>query len=367
MASGPWPSLTTRPTAGRALADRPLASRTRTGCPRRPRLRRHRRRARGHSGRGRHLRRSPFRADGPHRRRTWPGAATAAGRAAGTAPTRREPTRAGTMACARMLAGHTAHGERSRHERHRTGSRMVVGLRRQVVPARAVDRSRLPRVRAEAGPSHRASGLPASRTGPGQPASGAGPPGVRPPGAAAYGAYRPVSPQPGAYTPYGQPVPTADRPRRPTAWPSPRSSAPAPASSSSPSSLGVSSASSPGSQIGIRRGARTGDGLAIAGIVVGFALGSPSSSWGSSSTPPAHSNSGVIGRIASRRRAGPGNERIRRSEVMQGLLYGVKPERWTPPDESNQLLVGLSKCRCGCRTSSTRRRSATTGRWPRRG
>ncbi len=27
---------------------------------------------------------------------------------------------------------------------------------------------------------------------------------------------------------------------------------------------------------------------------------------------------------------------------MQGLLYGVKPERWTPPDESNQLLVGLS-------------------------
>ena len=27
---------------------------------------------------------------------------------------------------------------------------------------------------------------------------------------------------------------------------------------------------------------------------------------------------------------------------MQGLLYGVRPERWTPPDESNQLLVGLS-------------------------
>ena len=28
---------------------------------------------------------------------------------------------------------------------------------------------------------------------------------------------------------------------------------------------------------------------------------------------------------------------------MQGLLYGVKPERWTPPDDSNHLLVGLSK------------------------
>ncbi len=28
---------------------------------------------------------------------------------------------------------------------------------------------------------------------------------------------------------------------------------------------------------------------------------------------------------------------------MQGLLYGVRPERWTPPDESNHLLVGLSR------------------------
>ena len=28
---------------------------------------------------------------------------------------------------------------------------------------------------------------------------------------------------------------------------------------------------------------------------------------------------------------------------MQGLLYGVRPEQWTPPDESNHLLVGLSK------------------------
>jgi threonine dehydrogenase-like Zn-dependent dehydrogenase len=27
---------------------------------------------------------------------------------------------------------------------------------------------------------------------------------------------------------------------------------------------------------------------------------------------------------------------------MQGLLYGVRPERWAPPDDSNQLLVGLS-------------------------
>ena len=28
---------------------------------------------------------------------------------------------------------------------------------------------------------------------------------------------------------------------------------------------------------------------------------------------------------------------------MEGLLYGVKPERWTPPDPDNHLLVGLSK------------------------
>jgi len=27
---------------------------------------------------------------------------------------------------------------------------------------------------------------------------------------------------------------------------------------------------------------------------------------------------------------------------MQGLLYGVRPESWTPPDEENRLLVGLS-------------------------
>ncbi len=28
---------------------------------------------------------------------------------------------------------------------------------------------------------------------------------------------------------------------------------------------------------------------------------------------------------------------------MQGLLYGVRPEEWTPPDDSNRLLVGLSR------------------------
>ena len=29
--------------------------------------------------------------------------------------------------------------------------------------------------------------------------------------------------------------------------------------------------------------------------------------------------------------------------MMQALLYGVRPERWTPPDQDNQLLVGLSQ------------------------
>ena len=28
---------------------------------------------------------------------------------------------------------------------------------------------------------------------------------------------------------------------------------------------------------------------------------------------------------------------------MQGLLYGVRPESWTPPDDNNKLLVGLSR------------------------
>jgi threonine dehydrogenase-like Zn-dependent dehydrogenase len=28
---------------------------------------------------------------------------------------------------------------------------------------------------------------------------------------------------------------------------------------------------------------------------------------------------------------------------MQGLLYGVRPEKWTPPDPSNRLMVGLSR------------------------
>jgi threonine dehydrogenase-like Zn-dependent dehydrogenase len=28
---------------------------------------------------------------------------------------------------------------------------------------------------------------------------------------------------------------------------------------------------------------------------------------------------------------------------MQGLLYGVRPERWTPPDPENHLLIGLSR------------------------
>ena len=28
---------------------------------------------------------------------------------------------------------------------------------------------------------------------------------------------------------------------------------------------------------------------------------------------------------------------------MQGLLYGVRGERWTPPDGSNTLMVGLSR------------------------
>src|ERR1700728_4504061 len=29
--------------------------------------------------------------------------------------------------------------------------------------------------------------------------------------------------------------------------------------------------------------------------------------------------------------------------VVKGLLYGVKPDAWAPPDESNPLLVGLAR------------------------
>ncbi len=28
---------------------------------------------------------------------------------------------------------------------------------------------------------------------------------------------------------------------------------------------------------------------------------------------------------------------------MQGLLYGVRPDSWAPPDDTNRLLVGLSR------------------------
>ncbi len=79
-------------------------------------------------------------------------------------------------------------------------------------------------------------------------------------------------------------------------------------------------------------GSAAGGGLALAGIIVGFSLigifivivillavsGYAHLSWGFRS--------------------------IRlRGEVRKGLTYGVKPEPWTPPDEGNHLLVGLSK------------------------
>ena len=93
---------------------------------------------------------------------------------------------------------HSAHTERSRHERHLTGSRMVVGIRRQVVSARAVDgAARTARPGRDVGA--RRSSSPASPRGQ-TAAYGAGstPPGCPSYGAAPYRAGRPV-PAPSGY------------------------------------------------------------------------------------------------------------------------------------------------------------------------
>ena len=51
---------------------------------------------------------------------------------------------------------------------------------------------------------------------------------------------------------------------------------------------------------------------------------------------------------------------------MQGLLYGVRGDRWTPPDGSNSLMAGaLADADAASRNSTAPHRSATTGASPR--
>ena len=234
----------------------------------------------------------------------------------------------------------SAQGEQSRHERHLTGSRMVVGIRRQVVPARAVDRTAQheparhrradrtdagdwpqpvqpecsgagPRTGATgtAGPTwqriarrarSRDSHLPTGRTrGPARPRRCTPGYGAIPTAPAPYG-------QPGyGATPYGQPV-YVDPGRRldqrarhrlvRLLHPS--------ASSSSPSSWASSSVSWPGPRYGDSGGRQKGDGLAIAGIIIGFAwvafyvLTSSSAPISTNSNSSVISLAGAIGHIA---------------------------------------------------------------------
>ena len=142
-------------------------------------------------------------------------------------------------------------------------------------------RSRGRLTRAGGQPGRRASGQPgrpgraagaASRDAAGlrhHPWPGSAPPaqpgyGTNPYGAAPYG-------QPGYGAAYGQPASSPRAAPRPTGSPSPRSSAPSSASSSSPSSWPSSSASWPGPRYRNSGGRQKGDGLAIAGIIIGFA------------------------------------------------------------------------------------------------
>ena len=132
----------------------------------------------------------------------------------------------------------------------------------------------------------------------------------------------------------------------------------------------------PGADQAVQR-PQKGDGMAIAGIIVGFG-------WLAllvldHRVRAAHSNNGnsgvvnpaiLLGQLGlghlprsqrSRLTRGGGNVR------MQGLLYGVRGDRWTPPDGSNSLMRrAVPDARCGSRSSTARHCSATTGASPRR-
>ena len=130
---------------------------------------------------------------------------------------------------------------------------------------------------------------------------------------------------------------SGSRPVEPLGSPSPRLSVPVPGSFRFSSGCHVFSASSSGSSLEAesndRRARWEGTALALAGIIVGFSLigifiilvvlvaifGHGHTCVGNS----VRSDCGVT--------------------LMKGLTYGVEPEPWTPPDEENHLLVGLSK------------------------
>ena len=151
---------------------------------------------------------------------------------------------------------HSARTERSRHERHLTGSRMVVGIGRQVVSARAVDGSA--RHGATGGRDRGATGR-----GAGIPRAGADPccEGDVPHRAARLRRHPVPAVRRCAGRTEGRMArarPTARTCRssgRPMGWRSHRSSVPVPGCSSSPPSWASSSASSPGRRSRGPRGA----------------------------------------------------------------------------------------------------------------
>jgi hypothetical protein len=49
---------------------------------------------------------------------------------------------------------------------------------------------------------------------------------------------------------------------------------------------------------------------------------------------------------------------------MQGLLYGVRPERWEAPDRGNKLLRGLARVPMAMRELAQPRPQGTAGSWP---
>ena len=92
--------------------------------------------------------------------------------------------------------------------------------------------------------------------------------------------------------------------------------------------------------------------MALAGIIVGFGWVALVVLGIALDAGHNNNNNGVVGSaiLMGQFHLGgcsrPGNVRRskrRRSVRMQGLLYGVRGDRWTPPDESNSLMVGLSR------------------------
>ena len=165
--------------------------------------------------------------------------------------------------------------------------------------------------------------------------------------------------------------------RRPTGWPSRRSSA----RCAGIFLFGIPAVA--GHHLRLRRPRRRSDGRTAqqGGAAWPSPASSSASSWSacsssSSWSAPRSTTSNdvidlVLGAVTGlgRTQTHSNTHRQVRSARMQGLLYGVRGDRWTPPDESNQPHAS------GCPARPMRlqeleqpdARCATTGAWPRRG